>query len=166
MSNLLQVLEEHFQDAEHIFTGSFSLLQGTWLSCLLLAVETEMSKVQRLKSTEVHKNPQSLPKRLIWIGTDTQISLGKHFLGQNNDTAATCDICLLEQQGFPPHSTLGTNLANSTLWSCCSLLSTLNTGGQHRNWIQQLQLHRNPSSSSPGKTCSKTSLTCSERHLD
>lgn len=94
--------------------GSFSLLQGTWLSCLLLVVETEMSIVQRLKSTEGHKNPQSPPKRLIWIGTDTQISLGKHSLGQKSDTAATRDICLLEQQVVPPHSTPGTNLANGT----------------------------------------------------
>lgn len=43
---------------------------------LLVAVDTEMSMVQRLKSTEVHKSPQTPPKRLIWIGTDTQINLG------------------------------------------------------------------------------------------
>lgn len=102
-------------------------------------------------STEHTRSLRPIPKELIWEGTDTQISLGKHFLGQSNDTAATCDTCLLEQD-FPAHS---------TLWSCCFLGATLKTGGQYR----QLQLHRN-SSSSPGKTCSKTSLTCSKRHLD
>lgn len=153
------VFEECFQDAEHIFMD-FSLLQGTWLSCVLLAVEAEISIVQRLKTTE-YTTLRLLPKGLIWIGTDTQISLGKHSLGQNNDTAATCDTCLLEQQAFPAHST---DPPHRALWSCCFLADTLNTGGQYRHWTWQLHLHRNPSSL--GKTYSKMSLICSKRHLD
>lgn len=105
---------------------------------------------------------RSLPKGLIWIQTNTKISLAEHSLGQNSDIAAICDICLLEQQAFPPHSILCKNLPHSTLWSCCFLVATLNRGGQYRTRTQQLQLHRN-SSSSPGKTCSKTSLTCSKK---
>lgn len=63
--------------------------------------EWDVNSTETKKYTqEAHKNPQTPPKRLIWIGTDTQISLGKHSLGQNNDIAATCDSCLLEQQAF------------------------------------------------------------------
>lgn len=74
---ILQVFEEHFQDAERIFTGSFSLLQGTWLSCTLLTAETEMSTVRRLKSTEVHKEPSD-PPLTGWFGLRLEISLAKH----------------------------------------------------------------------------------------
>lgn len=102
---------------------------------------------------------RSLPKGLIWIETDTQISPAEHSLGQKNDIAAICDIRLLEQQAFPPHGTPCKNLSHSTLCSCCFLVVTLNRGGQYRICTQQPQLHRN-SSSFPGKTCSKTSLTC------